>query len=263
MMLSKKGSNQNQSFYMAEPKNDEHILSIVNGVLDRRLNDKSYYDVLPRTDFSDNEELYFGTDKDFSLLFDGTRFVVKKGAVKALQIDYGSNITTIYGGVTLGDDLILRANSNDDYPFIKLFGANEARVQLGGSYSFKIYEGATPFANFNYSGSTFITDSKTGNLMKFSYATGTTTGNIVGHEIDVSTNLTMGANLGATGLKINVKAPNGSGKSQGIDLASLAVDFPVFKVVADAITNPGTLSGQIAIIVGATTYYIPYYTHGS
>lgn len=45
MMSSKKESNQ--SYYMAEPKNEEYINRIVNGILDRRLREKSYIDVLP------------------------------------------------------------------------------------------------------------------------------------------------------------------------------------------------------------------------
>ncbi|MFA5350289.1 MAG: hypothetical protein WC357_03025 [Candidatus Omnitrophota bacterium] len=53
------------------------------------------------------------------------------------------------------------------------------------------------------------------------------------------------------------------GLACGIDMSSFSVDEPLLKVVADAITNPGTLTGQVAIDVGGTTYYIPYYTTGS
>ncbi len=58
-------------------------------------------------------------------------------------------------------------------------------------------------------------------------------------------------------------AGTGTALGCGIDMSSFSVDEPILKVVADAVTGAGTLSGQIAIDVGGTTYYVPYYTHGS
>jgi len=55
----------------------------------------------------------------------------------------------------------------------------------------------------------------------------------------------------------------GAGLPGGIDMSSFAVDEPTMKFVADAITNPGTLSHQIAIDIGGTTFYLAAYTHGS
>lgn len=52
-------------------------------------------------------------------------------------------------------------------------------------------------------------------------------------------------------------------KKTYFDFSAEAVDDPIIKVVADAITSAGTLSGQIAINVGGTTRYLYYYTHGS
>mgnify|MGYP003985003577 CR=1 FL=1 len=43
----------------------------------------------------------------------------------------------------------------------------------------------------------------------------------------------------------------------------LAVDAPVGKYAAEAITSAGTVSQQIAIDIGGTTYYLVAYTHGS
>ena len=58
-------------------------------------------------------------------------------------------------------------------------------------------------------------------------------------------------------------AGTGTALGCGIDMSLFSVDEPVFKFVADAITGLGTLSGQYAIDVGGTTYYIPYYTTGT
>lgn len=55
----------------------------------------------------------------------------------------------------------------------------------------------------------------------------------------------------------------GAGAPGGIDLSSMAVDEPVIKAVADAITTAGTVSHQIAIDIGGTTYYLVAHTHGS
>ena len=55
----------------------------------------------------------------------------------------------------------------------------------------------------------------------------------------------------------------GAGNPGGIDMSSFAVDEPLLKVTADAITTPGTLSQQFAIDVGGTTYYVYGYTTGT
>jgi len=55
----------------------------------------------------------------------------------------------------------------------------------------------------------------------------------------------------------------GGGNPGGIDLSSMALDEPVIKAVADAITTAGTASHQIAIDIGGTTFYLVAYTHGS
>ena len=58
-------------------------------------------------------------------------------------------------------------------------------------------------------------------------------------------------------------AGTGTALGCGIDMSSFSVDEPLLKVVADAITSLGTLSGQFAIDVAGTTYYVPYYTTGA
>lgn len=55
----------------------------------------------------------------------------------------------------------------------------------------------------------------------------------------------------------------GAGDPGGIDLSSMAVDEPVIKVIADAITTAGTVSHQISINIGGTIFYLVAHTHGS
>jgi hypothetical protein len=54
-----------------------------------------------------------------------------------------------------------------------------------------------------------------------------------------------------------------SGAAGGIDMSSFSVDEPLIKAVDDAVSSPGTLTKQIAVDVGGTTYYLYAYTTGS
>jgi len=55
----------------------------------------------------------------------------------------------------------------------------------------------------------------------------------------------------------------GAGAPGGIDMSTFSVDEPLLKTVADAITTVGTVSHQIAVDIGGTTYYLVAYTHGT
>lgn len=48
-----------------------------------------------------------------------------------------------------------------------------------------------------------------------------------------------------------------------LDFSEENVDEPIFKAVADAVSSAGTLSHQIAVDIGGTTYYLYAYTTGS
>jgi len=48
-----------------------------------------------------------------------------------------------------------------------------------------------------------------------------------------------------------------------LDFSSESADEPVFKFPADAVTSAGTLSHQIPVQVGSTTFYLYAYTTGS
>jgi len=80
--------------------------------------------------FADNGKLIFGSDDDWYIQFDGTNFEIVKGSTNTITLSYSSNATTIEGGAVSGDDLILKGNSADIYPYIKLYG--DAGITLVG-----------------------------------------------------------------------------------------------------------------------------------
>lgn len=48
-----------------------------------------------------------------------------------------------------------------------------------------------------------------------------------------------------------------------LDFSNEGLDEAILKARADAITTAGTVSHQIAIDIGGTTFYLVAYTHGS
>jgi len=63
---------------------------------------------------------------------------------------------------------------------------------------------------------------------------------------------------------VKIESDNaGGGNPGGVDLSSMSIDEPNVKFVADAITTAGTVSHQIAIDIGGTTFYLVAYTHGT
>jgi|ETNvirnome_2_300_1030623.scaffolds.fasta_scaffold00499_5 hypothetical protein len=81
-----------------------------------------------------------------------------------------------------------------------------------------------------------------------------------GNSIEIDQDSNDGGNVYA--IKINHNNAGG-GLPGALDMSPFARDEPLFKVVNDAITNPGTLTKQIAIEVGGTVYYLYAYTTGT
>lgn len=277
--------------------------------------------------WEDNDPIYFGTDYDWDMKFDGTSLAISKGSDLAFQFrlsgddsyfygqdtsgddlhihtnsadaypkismygnsfvriyhpagqsitlydaataylktTYSSNFTTIAGGAVSGDKLGIKCNSVDAYPYIAFRGNDDTDLYLYAGSNFDIHEGETQFFRVNRSGSSFVTDLTTGAAYKTSWSTSTSTANIIGHEIDVSTNLTMGTNFGVTGLKITTIAANGSGESYGIDVSGVPDTEITLKYTktGDTVTaDPQTDAANhwIKGDEGGTAYYIPCYT---
>ena len=72
------------------------------------------------------------------------------------------------------------------------------------------------------------------------------------------------SNSASTEWAIDIENNNaGAGSPGGIDFGSFSVDEPILNARTDAITTAGTVSHQIAVEIGGTTYYLVAYTHGS
>lgn len=220
---------------------------------------------LPVYPWGDNEKLYFGDDKDVAMYWDGTYFKIAPATGNTLTIKWSGDDTYIYGGFLTTQDLYLYANVTDLYPFIYIYGNDAIRMAVPAGKRLELYEGTTEFIRFDHSGSWIKSDKTAGNAIKLDWVPKTTTGNVVGLEIDASTNLTMGVNFGVTGLKIAVKAANGAGESYGVDLSGVPNTEITAKLLntADAVTaivGTHAPASWIKIQVGATAYYIPYWT---
>lgn len=85
------------------------------------------------------------------------------------------------------------------------------------------------------------------------------TGNLVCHEIDGVTNVTMGVNFGVTGIKVDVKGPNGIGKSYPIDLnvdgdQKMTVDEDGVMLFKNGMeVNPHIRDADIGYVIGGDT----------
>lgn len=84
----------------------------------------------------------FGNDYiDFSCKA-ASNFRFHNAATRCMTIDYAANVTTVRGGQTAGDDLKLKANGVEDYPYITLEGLS--RVHIGCYNQLDLNFGATP-----------------------------------------------------------------------------------------------------------------------
>jgi hypothetical protein len=76
----------------------------------------------------DNEDFFFGTDNDVNMYWNGTYFCID-GLNAEIRIDFATAaLITIYGGITAGDDLVLRCNTAESYPRIFLPGGAGATI---------------------------------------------------------------------------------------------------------------------------------------
>ena len=123
-------------------------------------------------------------------------------------------------------------------------------------------------------------DSSTRSLVKMQNNAGLATGATVLHIVqDAAQRALFIDQNGATGAAIQInQACNsastvwavdiinnnaGAGVPGGIDFGSFSVDEPILHARDDAITNPGTLTKQIAVEINGTIYYLYAYTTGT
>lgn len=215
---------------------------------------------------ADNRKLYFGASDDVYISFNASHLQIT-GSNAELIVDLeAAGIATLKGGLTTGDDLVLRANEADTYPSFKLFGDSYAQILLTSGEPLKLFNETSQFISFGPDKIWNKVNLTTGDANKLSWVSPTTTtDNIVGYYIDASSNLTMGTNKGVTGLKIDVKAANGSGQSYGIDVSGVPNTEVTIKYLntGDTVTADPTSDAPnnwIKGMIATTAYYIPCYT---
>ena len=84
----------------------------------------------------DNYALKLGTGDDILIYYTGSAMVfntpsmfsLRAGADGEMTIDTTATLTTIYGGSSAGDDIIIRANRNETYGHIQINGGSWTRI---------------------------------------------------------------------------------------------------------------------------------------
>ena len=82
-----------------------------------------------------------------------TNYVFKVAATNRMTISYASSVTTVSGGGTTGDDIVIKANTVDLYPKIVFQG--NSTLDLYSSTTIKLYASAANYAQLGVSGSDF------------------------------------------------------------------------------------------------------------
>ena len=70
-----------------------------------------------------------------------------------MRISYASSVTTVQGGTTAGDDLVLKGSNADAYPKIVLQGGST--LDLYSTSTTSLYSSATNYGRFGLTGSDF------------------------------------------------------------------------------------------------------------
>jgi len=148
MMPSKKEMNQNQSFYMAEPKNEEYIKRLVNGILDHRLREKSYYDMIRSKIEATAKYIIYKSGSDTIAIDGHTGKKVKKDTDAATVIQHAlDNLTSgrthketvaFKGAFTITTTIDIPS-----YTILDLKGASLTLTDTAGFHMLQIGDGTT------------------------------------------------------------------------------------------------------------------------
>jgi len=81
---------------------------------------------------------------------------------RILHLDKTSGTESVISGQnTTADNLKIKANTIDDYPYINMYGNNEAQIRLKTGYALKIYEETTMGFMFRGSGALHLFETTT------------------------------------------------------------------------------------------------------
>jgi len=82
----------------------------------------------------------------------GDPFSFKAGTVNVATLSESTNVTTLEGGSTTGDDLILKANTVDARPYLTLLGGSGSVLSLETGGNLDIAHGGTSIAKVEAGG---------------------------------------------------------------------------------------------------------------
>lgn len=129
-----------------------------------------YHSTNNRFQFSDNVHINRSLSLLGNISFNDTYLIFENPTHETL-LGHTTGKTYIYGGNTTLDDLYLRSNLQDTYPFIALFGGGNHQWAVGSGDKIILYELTNSFMEFDRSGSTYTTDATTGDAWKFNFNT--------------------------------------------------------------------------------------------
>lgn len=108
----------------------------------------SSIEILPRSKFEDGEKLYFGTDEDFSLYFEGSSLKIATDTTEIFKFSYSSNVSYLRGAGVAGDDLYFYANSGEDRPGMFFYGGAQVELACASGSSIILKDNTTQIIKF-------------------------------------------------------------------------------------------------------------------
>ena len=126
----------------------------------------------PTYPMGDNEDFYFGTDNDVNQYWDGT-YLTFRGVNAELNISFATaGVTSIYGGITAGDDLTLVGSTADAYPKIVLRGGSNPIIYTPYATDLVIYNTTTQALTMTWGAAEYTIENKVNNSDTFLKCTG-------------------------------------------------------------------------------------------
>ena len=98
-----------------------------------------------------NDSIITATDDMRLVLGSGDDFYICDNATRILKVyEKWAGTTEIDGGASSGNDLILKANSHNDFPFISLDGGGAIDLHHADGWGIYLHEGSTYYGSIHY-----------------------------------------------------------------------------------------------------------------
>lgn len=137
-----------QAFRFSQANTESYMYGGADGGDDLIIfaNDTDSYPSL--TMLGDGNVIIDVTDEKYVLFREGNR--------EYFRFDSGANLSILQGGTVAGDDLTVKANNADTYPFIDLLGGAEIELEVANEEEIIFKEGGSQFFSFERAGASSI-----------------------------------------------------------------------------------------------------------